>query len=84
MANMTFKANLLPDNTGTQKELGSSAARWNIYGDLSGNATTATTATKLGTDTQGSTTQPIYLDGGAPAECNALKILSRSSRVAKN
>lgn len=44
MANMTFKANLLPDNTGTQKELGSSTARWNIYGDLNGNATTAGTA----------------------------------------
>lgn len=42
MENMTFKANLLPDNTGTQKELGSSTARWNIYGDLNGNATTAT------------------------------------------
>lgn len=44
MANMTFKANLLPDNTGTQKELGSSTARWNIYGDLTGKATTAGTA----------------------------------------
>jgi hypothetical protein len=49
MANMTFKANLLPDNTGTQKELGSSTARWNIYGDLNGNASTATTATNLAT-----------------------------------
>lgn len=44
MANMTFKANLLPDNAGTQKELGSSNARWSIYGDLHGNAETAGTA----------------------------------------
>lgn len=70
MANMTFKANLLPDNTGTQKELGSSTARWNIYGDLNGNATTATTATKLGTANKGSGTKPIYLIAGVPTECS--------------
>ena len=70
MANMTFKANLLPDNTGTQKELGSSTAKWNIYGDLHGNATTATTATKLGTDNKGSGTKPIYLAAGVPTECS--------------
>ena len=69
MANMTFKANLLPDNTGTQKELGSSTAKWNIYGDLHGNATTATTATKLGTANKGSSMQPIYLSSGAPTAC---------------
>lgn len=66
MANMTFKANLLPDNTGTQKELGSSTAKWNIYGDLNGNATTAT---KLGTANIGSSMQPIYLSSGAPTAC---------------
>lgn len=66
MANMTFKANLLPDNTGTQKELGSSTAKWNIYGDLHGNATTAT---KLGTANKGSSMQPIYLSSGAPTAC---------------
>lgn len=32
MATMTFKANLIPDNTGTQKELGSSSAKWKING----------------------------------------------------
>lgn len=66
MANMTFKANLLPDNTGTQKELGSSTAKWNIYGDLHGNATTAT---KLGIANKGSSMQPIYLSSGAPTAC---------------
>lgn len=66
MANMTFKANLLPDNTGTQKELGSSTAKWNIYGDLHGNATTAT---KLGTANKGSSIKPIYLSAGTPMEC---------------
>ena len=35
-------------------------------GDLAGNATTATTATKLGTSTVGGTTTPIYLDAGVP------------------
>lgn len=37
-------------------------------GALSGNATTATTATKLGTTTKGSATQPIYLNAGVPTE----------------
>ena len=40
--NMTFKTNLVPDNTGSQKELGSSVAKWQVYGDLIGNADTAT------------------------------------------
>ncbi len=35
MANMTFKANLLP-NTNLGYSLGSDNQRWNIYGDLYG------------------------------------------------
>lgn len=35
-------------------------------GNLSGNASTATTATKLGTSTVGGTTTPIYLNNGVP------------------
>lgn len=35
-------------------------------GDLAGNATTATTATKLGTTTVGGTTTPVYLNAGVP------------------
>lgn len=35
-------------------------------GALSGNASTATTATKLGTSTVGGTTTPIYLNNGTP------------------
>ena len=34
-----------------------------------GNATTATTASKLGSADKGSATQPIYLSGGAPTAC---------------
>ncbi len=40
-----------------------------FYGSLSGNASTATTATtasKLGSSNMGSTNQPIYLSGGSP------------------
>lgn len=37
-----------------------------IKAALSGNAATATTATKLGTTTVGATNQPIYLNAGAP------------------
>ena len=41
MADLTFKANLLP-STDLGKALGSSTQRWNIYGNLTGNADTAT------------------------------------------
>ena len=40
MADLTFKANLLP-NTDLGKALGSSTQRWNIYANLTGNADTA-------------------------------------------
>ena len=38
-------------------------------GSCTGNAATATTATKLGTATKGSATQPIYLNSGTPTAC---------------
>ena len=41
MANMTFKTNLLP-NSNLGYSLGSSEQKWNVYGDLKGNADTAT------------------------------------------
>ena len=34
-----------------------------------GNASTATTATKIGSSTLGSTTQPVYINAGTPAKC---------------
>ena len=40
-----------------------------FVGALSGNATTATTATKLGSTTIGSATQPIYLNNGTATAC---------------
>lgn len=40
-----------------------------FVGALSGNATTATTATKLGSSTVGSATQPIYLNNGTATAC---------------
>jgi len=46
---------------------GSARILGTLYADLSGNATTATTATKLGTSTVGNTITPIYLNGGTPA-----------------
>lgn len=45
---------------------GSARVLGTLYADVSGNATTATTATKLGTATVGSTITPIYLNGGTP------------------
>lgn len=68
MANktMNFKADLLP-NTDLGYSLGSSNKRWNIYGTLTGNASSAT---KLGSSNLGSATKPIYLSAGTPTECN--------------
>ena len=40
-----------------------------IAANISGNAGTATTATKIGTDTVGSATQPVYIDAGVPTKC---------------
>ena len=40
MADLTFKANLLP-NSDLGKALGSEDKRWNIYGELNGNASSA-------------------------------------------
>ena len=40
-----------------------------FYGSLSGNATTATTATKLSTSA-GSATQPVYFSSGKPVACS--------------
>ena len=41
-----------------------------IAANISGNAETATTATKIGTDTVGSATQPVYIDDGVPTKCS--------------
>lgn len=75
MADLHFKANLLPSATNTYS-LGSSDLKWkNIYattftgaltGDVTGNATTATAATKLGTSNVGNLYTPIYLNAGVP------------------
>jgi hypothetical protein len=42
---------------------------WGI--SISGNATTATTASKLGSTTIGGSAKPIYLSSGAPTACSA-------------
>ena len=81
MANMTFKANLIPNDDEVQ-ELGSSTKKWKIYGVLHGNAdtatsaTTATTATKLANTSEiGSTTVPVYFDDdGLPYACTSLSL----------
>ena len=41
-----------------------------FIGPLQGNADTATTAAKLGTSTIGSGSRPIYLNAGAPTQCD--------------
>ena len=65
------KADTATDNIGS---IGTSSYKWaNMYattfhGALDGNATTATSATKLGSSTVGSTDRPIYLNAGAATQ----------------
>lgn len=66
-------ANLYPTESGVA-ELGNSSKKWIIDGSqLTGTvtATTATTATKLGSSTVGSATKPIYLNGGTATACSS-------------
>ena len=48
-------------------------------GNLSGNATTATTATKLGSSTVGGTGTPIYLNAGTATACSVRNTTSKSA-----
>lgn len=50
-----------------------------FVGKLTGNADTATTATKLGTSTLGGTTQPIYLNAGVPTAGTTLGTIAYKS-----
>jgi len=58
MADMTFKANLLPVSD-LGKNLGASNQKWKVYGDLYG---------RIGTSSIGNDSSPIYLNEGTPTE----------------
>lgn len=62
--------NITPSSNNTYS-LGTSSVKWaNVYATtFNGNATSASTASKLGTADKGSATKPIYLNAGAPTEC---------------
>lgn len=62
---------LIPSTT-NEMSLGDSTHKWTtVYAaTFDGNATTATTASKLGTANKGSTTKPIYLAAGVATECS--------------
>lgn len=51
-----------------------------FYGSLSG---TATTATKIGTSTVGSSTKPVYINSGTPTACNDTISVSITGNAAK-
>lgn len=58
--------------------------RGTLTGTLTGSATsagTATTATKLGSSTVGSTSTPIYLNAGSPSQCTDLAITTGKTTV---
>ena len=76
MANMTFKASLLP-NSDLGYSLGSSTQRWNIYGNLTGNASTADKWKTAITLTIGNTGKSV--DGSADITWSKAEILGSSS-----
>ena len=64
VATQTWASGQFPTKTGT-----GASGTWGI--SISGNATTATTASKLGSTTIGGSAKPIYLSSGAPTACSA-------------
>lgn len=75
MADLTFKANLLP-NSDLGKALGSSNQRWNIYGELNGNASSADKLKTARTLTIGGTSKDF--DGSANVSWSKAEILGSS------
>lgn len=63
-ATQTWAAEKFPNKTGT-----GASGTWGI--SITGNATTATTASKLGSTTIGGSAKPIYLSSGTPTACSA-------------
>ena len=64
VATQTWAAEKFPNKTGA-----GASGTWGI--SISGNATTATTASKLGSTTIGGSAKPIYLSSGTPTACSA-------------
>lgn len=82
--NISNKVNIVFDTTGSlrpqvnnTRSLGSSSVKWaNVYattfhGALDGNATSATTATKIGNGYVGHSSNPIFIQNGTPTASNA-------------
>jgi hypothetical protein len=64
VATQSWASGQFPTKTGT-----GASGTWGI--SISGNATTATTASKLGSTTIGGSAKPIYLSSGTPTACSA-------------
>ena len=64
VATQSWTAEKFPNKTGA-----GASGTWGI--SISGNATTATTASKLGSTTIGGSAKPIYLSSGTPTACSA-------------
>lgn len=64
VATQSWAAGKFPNKTGA-----GASGTWGI--SISGNATTATTASKLGSTTIGGSAKPIYLSSGTPTACSA-------------
>ena len=64
VATQSWAAEKFPNKTGA-----GASGTWGI--SISGNATTATTASKLGSTTIGGSAKPIYLRSGTPTACSA-------------
>lgn len=65
VATQSWAAEKFPNKTGA-----GASGTWGI--NITGNATTATTASKLGSTTIGGSAKPIYLSSGTPTACSAI------------
>lgn len=92
MANMTFKTNLLP-NTDLGYSLGSNDYKWNIHGELTGNASTATALSTTGTTAQfyrgdntwsNTLTGPLYINSNEDVGLNQDGALIVGNKTATN
>lgn len=56
----------------------------NIEATLLGNASTATTATKIGTTTVGSASTPVYINAGKPTTCTSISVATVTATTTLN
>lgn len=79
-SNMAVNGHLYKYDSEQNATFPNSVTAKTFYGSLSG---TATTATKIGASTVGSSTKPVYINSGTPTACNDTISVSITGNAAK-